>query len=461
MKSTALLAAAALGALVAAGAGGVALAQAPMVLVPQTTAPVPPKPVAAKPVAVAPAPVKTAVVVKPAAAPAKPVAAKPVVAKPIPAKPVAAKPVVAPKPVAPKPPPIQVEYPPMPPCPGNPDALGTARTIEIDTDEPVFVGMLYRKKLPLAPREVVLTFDDGPIPGNTDRTVAALDKECVKATFFIVGTMAKAYPDVLRRTAASGHNIGYHTNTHPLQMVKLPLPKAFDEIETGWRTVDEILFGQSSDKPALSFFRYPGLFNSTNINTFLTEKRMGAFAADATGNDWVKGYDGPKVLARALMEVEQQNGGILLLHDTKVSTSSITAELLRELKARGFKVVHMVPKRKLPVAMAPQMAAGTPVPLQQRAITPPPALSTLPQPMPGGVTPLPAALVKPQGAAQPQSAVQPAGMGAPGKGDALPASVSADVTGSVTLKGTSESAPQPAAREEGGWWKGVKGWFGY
>lgn len=238
-------------------------------------------------------------------------------------------------------------------CPGNPDALGVSRVIEVDTSKPFIVGMQYRTKMPdLKPMEVILTFDDGPVPGNTERTLDALKAECVKATFFIVGRMAKAYPRILHRTAAEGHSIAYHTMTHPLNMVKWPLEKAKAEIEAGWRAVDRVVWGVESDWPQSRFFRYPGLFNSAAINDFLATKHLGVFAADATGNDWVRGYDAAKVLAFSLREIEARQGGILLLHDTKDSTSTMTRDLLRQMKAKGFKIVHMV-QTPAPPPLAP------------------------------------------------------------------------------------------------------------
>ena len=72
-------------------------------------------------------------------------------------------------------------------CAGNPDALGTSRVITLDPAEFQRIGTIqYKQTLPLEDHEVVLTFDDGPIPPNTDKVLDALAAECVKATFFIV-----------------------------------------------------------------------------------------------------------------------------------------------------------------------------------------------------------------------------------------------------------------------------------
>lgn len=264
-------------------------------------------------------------------------------------------------------------------CPGNPDAIGVSRVMKVDTDGGYYVGTTYSTRLPLEPKEVVLTFDDGPMAGRTERVLSALEKECTKATFFIVGQMAKAYPETLRKTAAAGHTIAYHTMTHPLNMVKWPLPKAQENIQTGWQVVDQILYGQSGDKPATPFFRYPGLFNSRAINEWFNRLNMGVWTIDAAGNDWLKGYitlsDGPNVMREALKELEARNGGILLLHDIKDSSSSIVGPLLRELKARGYKIVHIAPKDAPPKLVTGPIEghiptiAETTVPVQERGLT--------------------------------------------------------------------------------------------
>ncbi len=264
-------------------------------------------------------------------------------------------------------------------CPNNPDAIGVSRVMKVDTDGGYYVGTTYSTRLPLEPKEVVLTFDDGPMAGRTERVLSALDKECTKATFFIVGQMAKAYPETLRKTAAAGHTIAYHTMTHPLNMVKWPLAKAQENIQSGWQVVDQILYGQSGDKPATPFFRYPGLFNSRAINEWFNRLNMGVWTIDAAGNDWLKGYitlsDGPNVMREALKELEARNGGILLLHDIKDSSSSIVGPLLRELKARGYKIVHIVPKDPPPKLVTGPIQghiptiAETTVPVPERGLT--------------------------------------------------------------------------------------------
>src|SRR5579863_4497458 len=108
-------------------------------------------------------------------------------------------------------------------CPGHPDALGTSRTLVVDPRQHPRIGtMQYPETLPLADHEVVLTFDDGPLPKNSNKVLDILADECVKATFFTIGDQARANPEGVRKLLAAGHTIGTHTQTHPLSMNRMP-----------------------------------------------------------------------------------------------------------------------------------------------------------------------------------------------------------------------------------------------
>src|SRR3979490_3307806 len=81
-------------------------------------------------------------------------------------------------------------------CPEG--ALGVSRTIVVDPMDHARVGsMQYGESLPLNDHEVVLTFDDGPLPPYTTRILDTLASECVKATFFMVGRMVRGYPSIV------------------------------------------------------------------------------------------------------------------------------------------------------------------------------------------------------------------------------------------------------------------------
>src|SRR5262249_3370424 len=140
-------------------------------------------------------------------------------------------------------------------CPAG--ALGVSRTIAIDPSEHARVGsMQYGETLPLADHEIVLTFDDGPLPPYTNRVLDTLAAECVKATFFMVGRMVRGYPAVVRRVYNEGHTIANHSQNHPLTFNKMTLDQATQEIEGGHAS----LLSALGDPKAISpFFRIPGL----------------------------------------------------------------------------------------------------------------------------------------------------------------------------------------------------------
>jgi peptidoglycan-N-acetylglucosamine deacetylase len=224
-------------------------------------------------------------------------------------------------------------------CPGNPDAIGTSRTIVVDPAEhPRLGGMQYHESLPLQDHEVVLTFDDGPLPPHTNRILDILASECVKATYFMVGKMARNYPDLVRRIYEAGHTIGTHSYDHPLSFHKMPLMRAEQEIEDGIESVNWALGGTKT----APFFRIPGLLRAVPVERYLASRDLQVWSADFPADDWAR-ISSNQVYERALKRLEANHKGILLLHDIHARTVDALPRLLKELKRRGYHIVHVVP----------------------------------------------------------------------------------------------------------------------
>src|SRR5437879_7250917 len=155
-------------------------------------------------------------------------------------------------------------------CPGHPDAIGTSRTLVVDPREHPRIGtMQYPETLPLRDHEVVLTFDDGPLPRNSNQVLQVLADYCVTATFFTIGQQALANPEGVRKLAAAGHTIGTHTQDHPLTMDRMPIEKARQEIDEGIASVSAAL----SDPTMLApFFRIPGLLRAEGVEEYLASR---------------------------------------------------------------------------------------------------------------------------------------------------------------------------------------------
>jgi peptidoglycan-N-acetylglucosamine deacetylase len=234
------------------------------------------------------------------------------------------------------------------PCAGNSDALGTARILSVDASATPRVGRKhFPQTLPLARKEVVLTFDDGPWPSTTPRVLDALKQECVRATFFLLGRNAVAAPELARRELADGHTVAYHTYSHPL-LNRMSPAAAETEIDHGFAAIDSVLYGRSTSSPVTPFFRFPGFASSPVLLARLERRGIVTFGADLWASDWnpmSPDYQLRLVLAR----LEETGGGIILFHDTKVQTAAMLPAFLRALKSRGYQVVHSTPVQDGPV----------------------------------------------------------------------------------------------------------------
>ena len=225
-------------------------------------------------------------------------------------------------------------------CPGNPNALGTSRVLTINPSEFNKIGrMQYKQTLPLNDHEVVITFDDGPLPPYSNIILDTLASQCVKATYFLIGRMAHQYPSIVRRIYNAGHTIGTHTQNHPLALQRLPLQRVESEVEGGIASVDAAL----GDPKALSpFFRIPGLARTNAIDKYLASERLVTWSADVVADDWFRRIAAKTIVQRAIQRLEAKGRGILLLHDIHPATAMALPMLLKELKARGFHVVQVV-----------------------------------------------------------------------------------------------------------------------
>ena len=240
------------------------------------------------------------------------------------------------------------------PCPGNPDALGTSRVLAINPADFARIGsMQYAQTLPLQDHEVVITFDDGPIPPYTNAVLDTLASECVKATYFLVGEMARAYPSIVRRIYNAGHTIGTHSQNHPYAFQRLSVEKAERQVETGIESVDAAL----GDPKALSpFFRIPGLGRTNAIEGYLASKTLVTWSADVVADDW-KHIGAREIVRRAMRRLEEKGRGILLLHDIHPATALAMPVLLKQLKERGYHVVQVVAAGERPESVPELLGA--------------------------------------------------------------------------------------------------------
>jgi peptidoglycan/xylan/chitin deacetylase (PgdA/CDA1 family) len=220
--------------------------------------------------------------------------------------------------------------------------LGTSRILTVDAAQYPRVGLKnFPQTLPLEDHEVVLTFDDGPSPPTTSRVLAALAKECVRATFFLVGKPASEHPGLVRRISAEGHTVGHHTYLHR-SLSRIKPSETGDEIDLGIAAVENALHGVATRTPSTPFFRFPN-FDSTQATLDLLQSRgIVVFGADFWASDWEPMT--PKQQLKLLIErLNVARKGIILLHDPRAQTAAMLPDFLRYLRDNHYRVVHLVP----------------------------------------------------------------------------------------------------------------------
>jgi peptidoglycan/xylan/chitin deacetylase (PgdA/CDA1 family) len=225
-------------------------------------------------------------------------------------------------------------------CPRK-GTLGTSRILAVDAATTPRVGLKnFPQTLPLADHEVVLTFDDGPWPPTTPRVLAALANECVRATFFLIGKPASEHPNLVRRIAAEGHTIGYHTWLHR-SLMQIKPSETTDEIDHGIAAVEMALHGVATTTPSTPFFRFPGFETTPATLELLQSRGIVVFGADLWASDWDP-MTPKQELKRLIDRLKIARKGIILLHDPKAHTAVMLPAFLRYLRDNDYRVVHLV-----------------------------------------------------------------------------------------------------------------------
>jgi len=211
---------------------------------------------------------------------------------------------------------------------GNPQFLlgAAAITVKHGLDSGITIPM-SAKPVP-GPKAVALTFDDGPNPGATDKLLDVLKREHVHATFFDVGRMVAAYPDLVRREVKEGHVVGDHTWSHPM-LAHRSDDSARDEIE---RTRDLL----RKLGATVTLFRPPyGSYTASTVNIAGSlGLRTVVWSADPSD------YRRPPVdtiVQRVLSQVRP--GVIILMHDGGGDRSNTVAAvpiIIDTLRRQGY-----------------------------------------------------------------------------------------------------------------------------
>jgi peptidoglycan/xylan/chitin deacetylase (PgdA/CDA1 family) len=226
-------------------------------------------------------------------------------------------------------------------CPRK-GTLGTSRILKVDPAAYPRVGLKnFPQTLPLRDHEVVLTFDDGPWPPTTPKVLEALARECVLATFFLIGKPASEHPDLVKRIAAEGHVVASHTWLHR-SLRQIPPNEAVEEIDHGIEAVKTALQGGETTSSIAPFFRFPGFETTPATLDLLQSRGIAVFGADFWASDWE--IMTPQHELKLLIDrLKVARRGIILLHDPKAHTAAMLPAFLRYLRENHYHIVLAAP----------------------------------------------------------------------------------------------------------------------
>lgn len=182
---------------------------------------------------------------------------------------------------------------------------------------------------------IALTFDDGPNEG-TEALLQALKSAGVKATFFVVGSQARRYPDLLRQIASSGHELACHSETHR-SMTQLNTEEFIKEL---FGPIS-IIHGLTGQIPR--FFRPPG--GHLNAVARQTASEFGLTPVMWTTH--VGPYEGGPVAAMEQYAAAKVHpGSVVLMHNCEPTTLKALPAMVSKFRSRNFKMVGISELKK-------------------------------------------------------------------------------------------------------------------
>jgi peptidoglycan-N-acetylglucosamine deacetylase len=215
--------------------------------------------------------------------------------------------------------------------------LGYTRTLYVASEgSPRFGLKQYPITLPLADGEVLLTFDDGPLPATTSAVLDALAEERVKATFFLIGRNARANPEMARRILAHGHTLANHTMSHPWTLRERSTGNGIREIAEGRDAIE-----QAAGQRIAPFFRFPGFADTPDLLNECSRRGDSVWGTDLWASDW-NPMQPEQQLALLMGRLKRLRKGVVLMHDVQPQTARMMPLFLAALKAGGYRVVHAV-----------------------------------------------------------------------------------------------------------------------
>jgi peptidoglycan/xylan/chitin deacetylase (PgdA/CDA1 family) len=235
---------------------------------------------------------------------------------------------------------------PRPPAERSEASTGSTAAVlagqAVLTMPPGRYGAIQHVRTPLPPRAIALTFDDGPSPLYNSRVLDILDERGIKATFFFVGQYVRAHPEQVREVVRRGHNVASHSWSHPTRLPRWTREDQVREVRRSYAALEAALADAPSEERARlePMFRFPGLGEGPYLAAWLNRRGIIVVSAEAGTDDW-RGRSAGSITRVTLNAMESNQGGVLILHETRPQMIQALPGLLDQLTARGFTFVQI------------------------------------------------------------------------------------------------------------------------
>lgn len=183
-------------------------------------------------------------------------------------------------------------------------------------------------------KQIALTFDDGPSDKYTESILDLLARYDIKATFFLVGSNVCISPEIVKRQAREGHELGNHTFTHPHMK-----DQSVGTLENELNMTSDVIYTVCKKRPTL--FRPPEGVVSSTVSTASDELGYRRVLWTIDTMDWA--HRSKKEIVDTVLS-EAKDGSIVLMHDYIVGeshTKEALEELIPRLIERGFVFVRV------------------------------------------------------------------------------------------------------------------------
>ena len=211
--------------------------------------------------------------------------------------------------------------------------------------------------VPAGEKVIALTFDDGPWPETTEKVLAALKKENVKATFYMVGQPLKSWPELGKKVLADGHVIANHTLHHWYKQMS-PLV-AQREIEDTQAIIRDIL------KVETAYFRPPGGVLTNGLVAYAQKQGQSVNMWSVDSNDSHPKRPSPEAMLKTIL-AQATPGGIVLMHDgggSHDNTARAVPQIIIKLREQGYRFVTVPELLEISSANAEKVAKAADMPV--------------------------------------------------------------------------------------------------